>query len=52
MFVRETGYELYHRILVGPWAQIAPDLQYTTNASTRRSNDETFVIGLRARRTF
>lgn len=51
-FVRETGYELYYRIQVAPWLQITPDLQYITNPGALSSNDDAFVMGLRARLTF
>ncbi len=51
-FVRETGYELYYRIQVAPWLQITPDLQYITNPGALTSNDDAFVMGLRARLTF
>ncbi len=41
-----------YRIQVTPWLQITPDLQYITNPGALSSNDDAFVIGLRARFTF
>jgi porin len=51
-FERETGIEVYYRIVALPWLAVTPDLQVIVDPGGRKSADDAVVLALRVRVSF